>query len=74
MANKLSPSTWLTTGAACAALGISDKQLWRLRDELFKQGTHYRNIARPQAARPTYRWHLARIEALLDLSQEQRGA
>jgi hypothetical protein len=27
MANKLSPSTWLTTCAACAALGISDKQL-----------------------------------------------
>jgi len=67
-------SAWVTTGAACTELGISDKQLWRLRTELFKEGTHYRNIARPQAARPTYRWHLARIEKLLDLSQEQRGA
>jgi hypothetical protein len=68
------PSAWITTGKACEALGISDKQLWRLRDELFKQGHHYRNIARPQAARPTYRWHLARIEKLLDLPQGRRGA
>ncbi|MGG6237209.1 DNA-binding protein [Nodosilinea sp. AN01ver1] len=67
-------SNWVTTGAACSALGISDKQLWRLRDELFTQGTHYRNIARPQAARPTYRWHLARIEKLLNVPQENRGA
>lgn len=73
MANKLT-SAWVATGAACDALGISDKQLWRLREELFKQGTHYRNIARPQAARPTYRWHLTRIEKLLDLAQEERGA
>lgn len=73
MPNKLN-SNWVTTGAACKALGMSDKQLWRLRDELFKQGTHYRNIARPHAARPTYRWHLARIEQLLSLSQEERGA
>lgn len=73
MPNKLN-SNWVTTGEACEALRISDKQLWKFRTELFKQGTHYRNIARPHAARPTYRWHLARIEQLLDRSQEERGA
>ncbi|MEA5451674.1 hypothetical protein VB780_24065 [Leptolyngbya sp. CCNP1308] len=73
MPNKLN-SNWVTTGVACDALGISAKQLWGFRTELFKQGTHYRNIARPHAARPTYRWHLARIEALLSCPQEERGA
>lgn len=67
-------SCWRTTADTCEALGISPKQLWKYRAELLKEGTHYRNISRPQAARPTYRWHLAKIEKLLNQPQEQRGA
>lgn len=71
MARKLS-SEWVTTAVATEHLGCSDKHLWKLRDELMKMGRHYRNIARPHAARPTYRWHLKRIEQLLERPQEQR--
>lgn len=66
-------SCWKTTGETCEALGITPDHLWRLRADLLKEGTHYRNIARPQAARPTYRWHLAKIEKLLNQPQEKRG-
>jgi len=67
-------SCWKTTGETCEALGCSPAHLWKLRDELLKEGSHYRNIARPQAARPTYRWHLAKIEKLLNQPQSRRGA
>ncbi|NJN59396.1 MAG: DNA-binding protein [Leptolyngbyaceae cyanobacterium SL_5_9] len=69
----MAKSDWVATGVACLKLGISAKHLWKLRDEqLLKQGKHWKNIARPQAARPTYRWHLKRIEAVLETPQEQR--
>lgn len=66
-------SDWVTTGVATQQLGISAKTLWKLREELFREGHHYRNMARPMAARPTYRWHLKRIEQLLEQPQEKRG-
>lgn len=69
----MTKADWVATGIMCEALGISDKHLWRLRDEgLLKEGTHWRNIARPQAARPTYRWHLKRCEKALEIPAEQR--
>lgn len=71
MTRRLS-SHWKTTGVVCEELGISAKQLWAYRTELLKEGTHYRNIARPHAARPTYRWHLAKIEKLLSVPMEER--
>jgi hypothetical protein len=70
----MAKSDWVTTAAACQRLGISDKHLWKLRDEgLLKRGTHWRNIARPQAARPTYRWHLKNCEQALEIPPEMRG-
>lgn len=69
----MAKTTWVKTGEACRALGIGVKHLWKLRDEgLLKQGTHWRNIARPQAARPTYQWHLAKVEQALETPQELR--
>jgi hypothetical protein len=69
-----SDRVWIPTGECCKALGVSQKHLWKLRDEgLLELGTHCRNIARPQAARPTYRWHLARCEAALCTKPEFRG-
>lgn len=35
-----------------------------------KEGTHYRNIS-PGAARPSYRWHLSKIEKLLDKQEKK---
>lgn len=70
----MAKSDWVTTAIACEKLGISIKHIWRLRDEgLLKQGQHWRNIARPQAARPTYRWHLKRCEEALEIPPEVRG-
>lgn len=71
MRRKLS-SEWVTTAVACQQLGIAVKHLWKLRDELLKEGKHYRNIASPTAARPTYRWHLKKIEELLNKPVEKR--
>jgi hypothetical protein len=70
----MAKSDWVPSGVVRQKLGISDKHLWRLRDEgLLKQGTHWKNIARPQAARPTYRWHLTRCEEAIEIPPEMRG-
>ena len=71
MARKLS-SDWKTTGATADALGLSREHLLRLRPEL-KEGKHYRNVGRANAARPTYRWHLAKIESYLNSPQSRRA-
>ncbi|MBW4475112.1 MAG: DNA-binding protein [Stenomitos rutilans HA7619-LM2] len=70
----MAKSDWVKTGVACDRLGVGAKHLWNLRDEgLLKQGQHWRNIARPQAARPTYRWHLKRCEQALETPPEMKG-
>lgn len=62
---KLS-SEWVASSVACQVLGFSIKHLTRLREDgTLKQGTHWRNIS-PTAARPTYRYHLKRCEAVLE--------
>ncbi|WP_073074757.1 hypothetical protein [Phormidesmis priestleyi] len=66
-------SDWVPTGVVCKALGFGDEPLWKLRREgLLKENIYWRNIARPQAARPTYRWHLKRCEQALEISPEMR--
>lgn len=55
---------WLTTSQAAQALGCSPKFLIRNKDDLFKKGKHYR-VLDPRAWRPTYRWHVGRIAALM---------
>lgn len=67
-------SEWVTTAVVCNELGITDTHLYALRDEgLLKEGKHWRNIARPQAARATYRWHLKRCTQALEIPPELRG-
>lgn len=69
---KLS-SDWVASGIVCKQLGFEAKHLWKLRDDgLLKQGDHWVNIARPNAGRPTYRWHLARIRKTLETPMEER--
>lgn len=65
--------TWVSAKAIREALGISNDHLARLRQEgLFKEGKHWRSVGRPQAARPTYRYHLKRCELAFDIAPELR--
>lgn len=71
----MAKSDWVATGVVCQILGISPKHLWRLRDEgLLKANHHWRNIARPQAARPTYRWHLKRCEKAVEVDRSSSAS
>ncbi|MBD2743685.1 helix-turn-helix domain-containing protein [Coleofasciculus sp. FACHB-1120] len=65
---------WLDTAAAAAVLGISARQLRKLRKEgLFKLGKHYRIPSAPGASRPTYQWHCDRIAEVLGTPLEKRN-
>lgn len=67
-------SCWVDTRSAALALGISTRHLTNLRlDGLLKLGDHWRDIRRPHAMRPTYRWHLKRCQEKLDLLPERRS-
>lgn len=65
MAKPKPARAWLTTSQAAAELGCSPKYLRENRDTLFKRGTHYR-VLNPSAWRPTYRWHLKKIQKLME--------
>jgi len=70
----MSKHDWVKGLDLCEAMSISAKHLARLRvDGLLKEGKHWRNIARPKAARPTYRYHLKRCEQALELPEAKRG-
>lgn len=62
---KKAPRVWLTTSQAAAELGCSPKYLRENRDTIFKRGTHYR-VLNPNAWRPSYRWHLKKIQKLME--------
>ncbi|MBD1887942.1 helix-turn-helix domain-containing protein [Coleofasciculus sp. FACHB-SPT9] len=69
-----STSQWLDTAAAAVVLGISARQLRKLRKEgLFKLGKHYRIPSAPGAARPTYQWHPERCAQALETPMEKRS-
>jgi hypothetical protein len=60
MGKKKARSAWVSTKALADELGCTPKHIREsLKDEIFGEGMHYRNI-NPTAWRPTYRWHLAR--------------
>jgi hypothetical protein len=70
----MSKHDWVKGLDLCEAMSFSAKHLARLRvDGLLKEGKHWRNIARPKAARPTYRYHLKRCERTLELPGAKRG-
>lgn len=70
----MSKADWVASGIICQRLGFGIKHLTRLREEgLLKEGKHWRNIARPQAARPTYRYHIRAVEQALEIPAELRG-
>lgn len=54
---------WLETNAAAAELGLTPRQLRKLREQM-KAGKHYR-VKNPRSARPEYLWSVERIESLL---------
>lgn len=64
---------WVSTAIAAASLGVHRNHLSNLRtDGFLKQGIHWRDVRRSQSARPTYRWHLARVGEALATPAEQR--
>lgn len=66
-------SCWVDTRSAAVALGCSVRHLTNLRlDGLLKPGDHWRDIRRPNAMRPTYRWHLERCQKKLNVLPEKR--
>jgi len=58
---------WFSAIETAQKLGITPKHLSTLRAELTK-GVHYRNIAKRNAQRPTYRYNLEAIELWLNKS------
>lgn len=63
---KKNSGPWVSTTQAATELGCSNKFLLSQRDRLFKSGTHYR-VLNPEAWRPTYRWHLKRLQELMEV-------
>lgn len=56
---------WVATDLAAAELGLTPRQLRKLRAEgLMKAGKHYRCL-NPKSSKPRYLWHVQRIESLL---------
>lgn len=58
----LSPE-WVETNVAVESLGITARQLRKIRSQL-KPGFHYR-VMNPKATKPRFLWHVARVEAVL---------
>lgn len=57
---------WLETDQAAVQLGITPRQLLKLRSKgIFKVGRHYRK-KNPVAARPTYIWHVEKCSKILE--------
>jgi hypothetical protein len=57
---------WIDTDQAAFQLGITRRQLLKLRLQgVFKAGKHYRK-KNPIAYRPTYVWHVERCSKILE--------
>ena len=68
---KKNQSPWVKTNDILFELSITKAHLYRLRNELFKKGIHWKNVALPSSLRPSYRWHLPAINRLF--SQGEGG-
>lgn len=57
---------WIETEQAAVELGITPRQLLKLRSKgVFKAGKHWRK-KNPIAARPTYIWHVEKCSKILE--------
>jgi len=57
---------WLETEKAALQMGITPRQLLKLRSKgIFKAGKHYRK-KNPVAYRPTYIWHVEKCSKILE--------
>jgi hypothetical protein len=57
---------WIDTDQAALQLGITRRQLLKLRSKgIFKAGKHYRK-KNPIAARPAYIWHVEKCSKILE--------
>lgn len=57
---------WVDTNTAAINLGISPRQIRRLRSQgIFQPGKHYR-LSNPKSRRPTYIWHRLRCANALE--------
>ncbi|MGB3492791.1 MAG: hypothetical protein WBA57_08685 [Elainellaceae cyanobacterium] len=66
---KTNNQAWVPTTIAAESLGVGREFLLAHRFDLFEQGKHWRLI-NPHAVRPTYRWHLKRLENLMETADE----
>ena len=57
---------WIDTDQAALQLGITPRQLLKLRSKgVFKAGKHWRK-KNPIAARPAYVWHVEKCSKILE--------
>jgi hypothetical protein len=71
--SKKLDAEWVRGSVLMQKYDFSDDHMKRLRDEgLLKRNLHWKNIGRPQAARPTYRYHMKRCEEVLETLEEMR--
>jgi hypothetical protein len=64
MPRKRKTTALVSTGAAAAALGVTDRYLLKLLAEgEFTAGEHYWDISRRAARRSNYRWDLEKLKA-----------
>lgn len=57
---------WIETEQAALQMGITPRQLLKLRSKgVFKAGKHYRK-KNPIAARPSYLWHVEKCSKILE--------
>lgn len=57
-------SSWIETADAAAELGLTPRQLRKLRGQMNAR-VHYR-VKNPRAARPEYLWNVEAIEKLME--------
>jgi hypothetical protein len=55
---------WEETATAAAALGLTPRQLRKLRTQILKPKKHYR-VKNPVSSRPEYVWNVEAIAPLL---------
>ena len=62
---KKGHSPWVSTCQILEELNITKTHLYRLRQELFIQNKHWRDVSLPSSRRPSYRWHLPNCQKAL---------